>query len=91
INHNQVCTPNPVPSITANGAILTSSTTGVSYQWYLDSNPIPNSNTVSITATASGNYEVEVFYTDGCSEISAPFILLVTNIEINNFKGNIIV
>ena len=91
INHNQVCTPNPVPSITANGAILTSSTTGVSYQWYLDSNPIPNSNSVSITATASGNYEVEVFYTDGCSEISAPFILLVTNIEINNFKGNIIV
>jgi len=91
INQNQSCTPNPVPTIVDNNNVLTSSTTGVSYQWYLDGNPIPNSNSVSITATASGNYEVEVFYTDGCSEISAPFVLLVTNIEINNFKGNIIV
>ena len=81
INHNQVCTPNPIPSINANGNILTSSTTGVSYQWYLDGNPIPNSNMVSIVATASGNYEVEVFYTDGCSEVSTPYIIVISGVN----------
>lgn len=81
ITFNQACVPNPVPGINANGNVLTSSTTGVSYQWYLDGNPISNSNSITITATASGNYEVEVFYTDGCSEISAPFNIVVTSLN----------
>lgn len=81
ITFNQACFPNPVPGINANGNVLTSSTTGVSYQWYLDGNPIPNSNSITITATASGNYEVEVFYADGCSEISAPFNIVVTSLN----------
>lgn len=36
---------------------------------------------VSIVATASGNYEVEVFYTDGCSEVSTPYIIVISGVN----------
>ncbi len=81
ITFNQACVPNPVPGINANGNVLTSSTIGVSYQWYLDGNPIPNTNSITITATASGNYEVEVFYADGCSETSAPYTIVISGVN----------
>ncbi len=33
---------------------------GVGYTWYLNGNPIPSSNTPSLTITQSGNYSLEV-------------------------------
>lgn len=81
ITFNQACVPNPVPGINANGNVLTSSTIGVSYQWYLDGNPIPNTNSITITATTSGNYEVEVFYADGCSETSAHYAIVISGVN----------
>jgi dienelactone hydrolase len=53
-------------SITANGAILTSSTSGVSYQWYYNNSPINNATSQSFTATQDGNYTVKVTYQYGC-------------------------
>jgi hypothetical protein len=47
----------------------------------LNGTPISSSNQISITATSPGAYEVEVFFSDGCSEISAPYNIIATNIE----------
>ena len=81
VTNNQACTPNPSPIITDNAGTLTSSVSGVSYTWYLDGTPIPNSNQISITATVPGAYVVEVFFNDGCSETSAPYNIIATNIK----------
>jgi hypothetical protein len=59
-------------SITANGAVLTASTTGVSYQWYYNNSPINNATSQSFTATQYGNYTVKVTYQSGCIT-SAPY------------------
>jgi hypothetical protein len=59
-------------SITVNGAVLTASTTGVSYQWYYNNTPINNATSQSFTATQDGNYTVKVTYQYGCIT-SAPY------------------
>ena len=59
-------------SITANGALLTASTTGISYQWYYNNSPINNATNQSFTATQDGNYTVKVTYQLGCVT-SAPY------------------
>ena len=59
-------------SITANGALLTASTTGLSYQWYYNNSPINNATNQSFTATQDGNYTVKVTYQIGCVT-SAPY------------------
>lgn len=85
VTNNQVCIANPMPTIIDNGSTLTSSEVGVGYVWYLNGTPIPNSNQISITSTQPGNYEVEVMFSDGCSEISAPYQLISTDInELND-------
>lgn len=53
-------------SINANGAVLTASTTGISYQWYFNNSPINNATSQSYTATQDGNYTVKVTYQYGC-------------------------
>lgn len=70
-----VCLPNPVPVITQNGTILTSSVSGVAYQWYLNGNLISGSNSVQHNYTAVGVYTVEVTHADGCTTISAPLTI----------------
>lgn len=54
---------------------LTSSVSGISYQWYLNGNTLPNSNTIAFTATETGSYTVQVTFENNCSETSLPFIL----------------
>lgn len=80
ITHLQACAVNPTPVITDNSGDLTSSEAGVSYQWYLDGNPIPASNSQTITATQDGDYTVEVTYANGCPEISAPYTVTTTSL-----------
>ncbi len=89
ITHNQACATNPVPAINASGLVLTSSQTGVSYQWFLNGTPIVSSNSVSITVTQNGNYTVEVTYANGCPETSLPYNLNTVGIEgfvLNHFN-----
>jgi len=79
ITYNQSCVPNPSPIISYVAGTFTSSVSGVSYIWYLNGVPIPNSNQISIVSTQQGDYEVEVFFADGCSEMSAPYSLISTS------------
>ena len=81
VDYNQVCTLNPIPVISENNGDLTSSETGVSYQWYLNGSPISNSNSPTITPTQDGNYTVEVIFANGCPEISAPYLVTLTSIQ----------
>lgn len=81
IDYNQACALNSVPVIVENSGDLTSSETGVSYQWFLDGNPIPSSNTQTITPTQDGDYTVEVTYANGCPETSAPYTVTLTAIN----------
>jgi hypothetical protein len=75
------CVLNPIPLINESGTTLTSSITGVSYQWFLNGNDIMGATTQSYTATSSGNYTVEVLFTDGCSELSAPLSVTELGLE----------
>ena len=74
ITHNQTCNLNPTPSISESGGVLTSSQTGVGYQWYLDNTIIAGANAVSYSPTSGGYYTVQVFFAGGCPTISAPFL-----------------
>ncbi len=46
---------------------------GFTYQWYLNTNPIPGAMGAAYTATAAGQYFVEVFTTAGCSVRTLPY------------------
>ena len=62
--------PQPAkPTITVNGFILTSST-GSSYQWYLNNAPISGSTAATHTVLIAGNYKVEITDANGCKNIS---------------------
>lgn len=89
VSNSQTCVLNPVPTIINNGGSLTSSEIGTSYQWFINGNPVASSNSVTVPITTNGNYTVEVFYANGCSEISAPYIVAGVGIEtyeLNNFS-----
>lgn len=75
------CSPNPIPVITDNLPILTSSISGVSYQWYLDGNPLSGEIASTITVNVSGSYVVEVWFADGCSQSSLPFNATVNALD----------
>jgi len=87
ITNNQACVLNPVPVISYNSNQLTSSVVGLSYQWYLNGNPMANTNQISITPTQAGNYEVEVFFSNGCSQLSNPYVYVTTAITTIIKKG----
>ncbi|HET6246048.1 MAG: T9SS type A sorting domain-containing protein [Bacteroidetes bacterium] len=87
ISNNQECVMNPVPGIYQNGNDLFSNQTGLSYQWFLEGNPISNSNSISITFTQNGNYTVAVFYANGCSELSIPFSVTSVGISENGLDN----
>lgn len=88
INSNRVvtqqqCYSNLQPTINYTMGQLFSSVAGVSYQWYLNGNPISGETQISTTPQLQGNYTVEVFFLDGCSKISAPFSFISTAIEMS--------
>lgn len=66
---------NPIPqrptySISGNVLTLTSSTVGLSIQWLLNGNPIPNATSNTYTVTQNGAYSVRVTTTAGCTNTS---------------------
>ncbi len=82
------CTENVLPVITENTGALISSVSGISYQWFYEGNPINNSNSISILPTLTGNYIVEVTYTDGCTRLSAIHFYAIVGLEeyTNNYS-----
>lgn len=81
VTYNQQCYSNATPSIIFNTGQLTSTVIGVSYQWYLNGNPIAGANQISHAPTQQGNYNVEVFFQDGCSKVSSPYNYISTYIS----------
>jgi hypothetical protein len=76
-----IVNPLPIqPEVTANGSDL-ESTSGISYQWYLDGNPINGANSPIYTPTTSGNYSVEVFDSNGCSSISDEYTWITVGVD----------
>ncbi|MDW8334802.1 MAG: fibronectin type III domain-containing protein, partial [Bacteroidia bacterium] len=75
--------PLPTPDVTGDdeicdGDVATLSTgTYVSYQWYLDGNPIPGETNSTLNTDVSGTYAVMVVDDNGCSNISDDFVLTV--------------
>ena len=59
----------PPPTISANGAVLTSSSAN-NNQWYLDGNAIAGATSQDYTMTTLGNYTVVVTNISGCSASS---------------------
>ncbi|HLG02735.1 MAG TPA: PKD domain-containing protein, partial [Bacteroidia bacterium] len=70
-----VVAPPATPTITVAGNVLTSSVSGISYQWYLNGSPITGATGQSHTAIQSGSYTVEVFNAGCGSGQSAPVMV----------------
>ncbi|MFI5151504.1 MAG: T9SS type A sorting domain-containing protein [Bacteroidia bacterium] len=68
------------PIVTSASNVLSTSATGVSYQWYLNGTPISGATSQNYTATASGNYSVIVTNGSGCSASSASYPFTITGI-----------
>lgn len=67
-----------IPIITQNGNQL-QSTPALTYQWYLNGNPIPGATTPTYTPTQNGSYSVLVTDVNGCSAMSEPFQYTTTS------------
>lgn len=60
----------PVPMINNINDTLLQAPLSANYQWYLEGVPINNDTLQSLRVLQSGNYSVEVFHANGCSEFS---------------------
>ncbi len=70
----------PAPVVQQNNAVLTSSVTGSSYQWYLGGGPVALATAQTYTATQTGNYKVDVTSADGCTGTSAEVNVIISGI-----------
>ncbi|MBM2816155.1 MAG: hypothetical protein HW421_2917 [Ignavibacteria bacterium] len=75
------------PTIVKKGKALTCNITSLIYEWYINGNEIANSNVNQIIPDQSGDYQVEVTNSYGCSKISDKYKFVSSVEEIN--KGNI--
>ncbi|MPM19310.1 hypothetical protein SDC9_65733 [bioreactor metagenome] len=80
--YEQSCSPSgitltmdTVPDIilNVNGLVLSTTATGVSYQWYYNGSAIPGATGTSVTVAAWGTYYVVVTFANGCSGFSEEF------------------
>lgn len=78
--------PNPeIPIISTQGNLLLS-TFSVSYQWYLDGEPITGATTQTIEAMEEGEYQVRIANEYGCERFSEPFNFALVSAE--NLKSD---
>jgi pimeloyl-ACP methyl ester carboxylesterase len=83
ITHNQACSINN-PVITQIGSVLTS-TSASTYQWYWNGSIISGATLQNYTATAAGNYYVEVTYFNACPYPSNTINFTATGIILNSY------
>jgi len=86
--NQSTCPAAQTVSINANNAVLTASTTGTSYQWFLDGNPISGATAQNFTATQTGNYTVKVTFAYGCTT-SAPYTYSTSTTGLEELKNQI--
>ncbi|MCB9193721.1 MAG: hypothetical protein H6597_04240 [Flavobacteriales bacterium] len=82
-----VTTLGEVPLILQNGGDLQCSTTGVSYQWFVDGSFIPAATGPTWTPEQNGEYTVLVVDADGCYNNSAPYLFSSTGITQQTAPG----
>src|SRR6185295_8801876 len=75
-----------VPVVTQNGSLLTSSL-AVTYQWFMNSNPIGGANSQSYNVTATGDYFVETTDSNGCMAQSTTTHVVISGIETISDEG----
>lgn len=78
----------PVPVIT-NVSDTLYSTTGISYQWFYNGNPIVQATGATYIPLQNGSYSVVVGYASGCSDTSAPYIYNGVGIHEQTFRNNL--
>ncbi|MFN0203767.1 MAG: InlB B-repeat-containing protein [Bacteroidia bacterium] len=80
VNSNPVAviTPSGSTNIPQGGSVVLNGSTGTgyTYQWYLNGSPINGATSSSYTATAAGNYELEVY--NGCYAVSSVVTVSIT-------------
>jgi len=74
----------PIPVITQSGEML-SSTTGDSYQWFLNGQPIAGATSQTYTPIFIGDYQVQLTV-GGCTRISGFFSVLVVGLQEKDFS-----
>src|SRR5262249_35275334 len=82
LNYVQVFPTPPTPVITPTGNVLhcTTDPSYVSYQWYADTTLIPNATDTFVVISQSGNYNIAVTDTNGCS-ISVGINIVLGNLS----------
>ena len=73
ITYDQVHIENPTPIIIENNGVLTSTAIGIEYKWFLNDSVIAGENSIVLIPVLSGDYSVEVFFSNGCPTISNPY------------------
>jgi hypothetical protein len=84
-----VMTSVPMPTITQNAQTLISSF-ALSYQWIVNGTTILGATNQSYLVTSNGIYQVYVTYDNGCSSISIPINVTITDAEILENEETII-
>lgn len=74
------------PTVSVDGTTLSASV-GVSYQWYLNGQPLLGANLVTLVATSSGEYSVGVESAVGCFEQSASIPVSIVGCA-SDFNGD---
>lgn len=73
------------PVITQNVGVLSTSG-GISYQWFLNGNPISGANASSYTPTSNGSYTVEISDANGCTSVSSAFAFNSLSVDENSWN-----
>ena len=69
------------PEFTFNNTTLTCIDPAMSYQWYLDGNPIAGATSATYDWTTSGNYSVEIQQFDACPSFASDASLVGTSVQ----------
>lgn len=76
------------PSISLSGSDLVS-TSGVTYQWYLNGNLIPSATNQNYTPTQNGTYVVRITDVNGCVYAYSPGYMFGTPTKLNTYHSDI--
>lgn len=70
-----------IPTITpVNNTLVTNATSGI--QWFFNGQPIPNATNPGVVAHQPGQYAVQVTNSYGCSVMSTPYEVLITEMKL---------